>query len=62
MSNKIEIVYDVDRSEVLHDAIVGHSIVEVLADGVPVAEASGVRLCLTWDKEKLEQLEKEEGQ
>lgn len=25
------------------------------------AEASGVRLCLTWDKEKLEQLEKEEG-
>ena len=26
------------------------------------AEASGVRLCLTWDKENLEQLEKEEGQ
>lgn len=46
MSNKIEIVYDFDRSEVLHDAIVGHSIVEVLADGVPVAEANntyGVR-------------------
>ena len=36
MDNKIEIVYDFDRSEVLHDAIVGHSIVEVLADGVPV--------------------------
>lgn len=47
MSNKIEIVYDTDRrSKVLHDAIVGHSIVEVLADGVPVAEANstyGVR-------------------
>lgn len=40
MNNKIETVYDIDRSEVLHDAIVGHSIVEVLADGVPVAEAS----------------------
>lgn len=25
------------------------------------AEASGVQLCLMWDKEKLEQLEKEEG-
>lgn len=25
------------------------------------AEASGVQLCLIWDKEKLEQLEKEEG-
>lgn len=46
MDNKIEIDYDCDRSEVLHDAIVGHSIVEVLADGVPVAEAGntlGVR-------------------
>lgn len=46
MDNKIEIVYDTDRSEVLYDAIVGHSIVEVLADGVPVAEANntyGVR-------------------
>jgi hypothetical protein len=26
------------------------------------AEASGVQLCLTWDKEKLGQLETEEGQ
>lgn len=47
MDNKIEIVYDTDRrSKVLHDAIVGHSIVEVLADGVPVSEANnayGVR-------------------
>ena len=46
MGNKIEIVYDIDRSEVLHDAIVGHSIVKVLAGGVPVAEANntyGVR-------------------
>ena len=47
MDNKIEIVYDTDRrSKALHDAIVGHSIVKVLADGVPVAEANntyGVR-------------------
>lgn len=50
MNNKIEIVYDIDRSQVLHDAIVGHSIVEVLADGVPVAEASktyGIRRNVT---------------
>ena len=46
MDNKIEIVCDCDRSEVLYDAIVGRSIVDVRVDGVAVSEAEytiGVR-------------------
>lgn len=46
MNSKFTIYSATDGSDKLHEAIVGHSIVEVLADGVPVSEANntyGVR-------------------